>query len=100
MHIGRTAIAWQRGAAAFVISVGLGAGVVSQHETPTPAVLASGETPADGTLPVIPDGGGACIIGLNCGCIRGITCPGTVHHRPAPATGHPHDAPSGPDGGG
>jgi len=46
--------------------------------------------------PVVPVGGGACIIGLNCGCIRGITCPGTVHHPPAPASEHPPDAPAGP----
>ncbi len=121
MDKGRTVIALHRGAAVFVLAVGCGAGVggVSQHETATSAVVAatadtwtsvvSGEAPAPpndpggwagGALPVVPVHGG-CIIGLNCGCIRGITCPGTVHHRhPAPGNIEPHDAPTGPKGGG
>lgn len=44
-----------------------------------------------------PDGGGACIIGLNCGCIRNITCP-APHRRPAPDNGKPHSARPGPGG--
>jgi len=63
----------------------------AQAPTPAPGGLTRG-----GALPVVPVGGGACIIGLNCGCIRGITCPGTVHHPPAPANAHPPDAPAGP----
>jgi hypothetical protein len=58
----------------------------------------SGPTAAGGALPVVPAGGGGCIIGLNCGCIRGITCPGAVHRRPAPANDHPHDPPAVPGG--
>jgi hypothetical protein len=36
-----------------------------------------------GALPVQPVGGGACIIGLNCGCIRNVTCPRPHARRPA-----------------
>jgi hypothetical protein len=114
MNKGRTAIALRGGAAVFVLAVG----VVSQSLANTPAAGAAsaiasetqappkdpggpgGGGGADGALPVVPAHGG-CIIGLNCGCIRGITCPGTVQHRrPAPVNDHPHDAPAGPGPGG
>jgi hypothetical protein len=91
MSRGRTAIALRGGAVVFVFAIGCGAGVgvVSQHETPVSAV-------ADGALPVVPVGGGGCIIGLNCGCVH--NCP-NQHRHPAPATVHPSDAPAGPGGG-
>lgn len=38
---------------------------------------------ARGALPVQPVGGGGCIIGLNCGCIRNVTCPHPHARRPA-----------------
>jgi hypothetical protein len=89
-------------AIAFALAVGFGdvAGVVPSSGATTPALPPhpSGAATGAGALPVVPVGGGACIIGLNCGCIRGITCPGTVHHRPAPANAHPHDPPVGPGG--
>ncbi len=48
-------------------------------------------------MPVVPVGGGACIVGLNCGCIPRLTCP-TPHRRPAPVNDRPRDAPAGPGG--
>jgi hypothetical protein len=56
-----------------------------------------------GALPVVPVGGSGCISGLNCGCIRYVTCPGTVRDRPpAPANIHPPNAnaPAAPGPGG
>ncbi len=61
-----------------------------------PVLIVFALAAAFGTAPP-PDGGGACIIGLNCGCIRNITCP-TPHRRPAPANDTPHSAPAGPGG--
>lgn len=49
-----------------------------------------------GALPVRPAGGGACIIGLNCGCIRYITCPGS-HPRPPVTNSQQHPAPAPQD---
>jgi hypothetical protein len=91
MRKGRTVIALRSGAAVFVLAVGCGAGVgvVSQHETPLSVV-------ADGALPVVPAGGGGCIIGLNCGCVHNCSPP---HRPPAPATVRPSDPPAGPRGG-
>jgi hypothetical protein len=115
MSKARTVIALRAGAGLFVVLVGCGAllGGVSASGAPTPAMTATGvlssETPvpppapsgptAGGALPVVPVGGGACIIGLNCGCIPHHTCP-TPHARPAPTNDHPHVAPGGPAGGG
>jgi hypothetical protein len=49
-------------------------------------------TDGGGAIPVQPVGGGACIIGLNCGCIPHHTCP-TPHLRPGTAGANPHNAP-------
>ena len=115
MNAGRTAIALRAGAGMFVL-VGCGAfaGGVSQSGAPTPTTATSalssetqppphdsgGPTGGGGALPVRPIMG--CYLGLNCGCIRGITCPGTIphHHHPAPTDGQPHDARGGAPGGG
>jgi hypothetical protein len=115
MNQGRTAIALRGGVTVFVLVVGCGAlpGVMSTSSaSPTPTTTSSAVSreaaapsgdpggPSGGALPVAPAHGG-CIIGLNCGCIRGFTCPGTIlHHRPAPTNDRPHGAPGGPAGGG
>ncbi len=110
-HLCGKAIA-SRGAVVFALAVGFGdvAGVVSSSgastatitastavssETPAPPPNPSGPTGGGGALPVVP-AAGACIIGLNCGCIRNITCPGAVHHRPAPSNDHPQVPAAGP----
>jgi len=93
-------------AIAFALALGFGdvanavpsSGAATASMASTPSPHPSGPTTGGGAVPVVPVGGGACIIGLNCGCIRGITCPGTVHHRPAPSNDHPHDPPAGPGG--
>src|ERR1700730_8656909 len=111
MRKGRTAL--RGGAAALALAALCGAVAepptrttatrVLSSETSAPSPPASGPGDgegAGGALPVLPAHGG-CIIGLNCGCIRGITCPGTIpHRRPAPANAQPHDPPAGPGGGG
>ncbi len=118
MNKGWNAIALHGGAAAFALALGYGAvtGVVSagnsltvagpaprelSSETPTPGPAPGDRADGGGALPVVPVGGSGCISGLNCGCIRYVTCPGTVrHHHPAPANDHPPDAPGpGPGGG-
>jgi len=117
MNKGRTAIALRGAAAMFVLMVGCGAAVGAQPSAPTPDTPAtsalSSEMPAPpgdpggltggGALPVVPaklaplPEPGGCIIGLDCGCIRGLTCPGTIpHHKPVPTNGHPQDAPPPP----
>ncbi len=116
MDKGTTAIALRGAAAMFVFAVGCGAAVGANRSAPTPDTPAtsalSGEmhSPSNdpggltggGALPVVParlaplPQPGGCIIGLDCGCIRGVTCPGTVHHRPAPPNDHASDAPAGP----
>ena len=117
MDKGRTAITLRAAAAMFVLMVGCGAAVGAQASPPTPDAPATGapssEMPAPpedpggltggGALPVVParlaplPQPGGCIIGLDCGCIRGVTCPGsTPHHKPAPGDGHPQDAPPPP----
>jgi hypothetical protein len=105
--------AWTAGVAAVAVALGLGvAGVVpagysstvagSARPAPTPAPAPGDRAGGGGALPVVPVGGSGCIAGLNCGCIRYITCPGTVRHRPAPATvnNRPPDAPGAADPGG
>jgi hypothetical protein len=116
MNTGRTAIASRAGAGLFVLMVvgcGAVAGGVSQSGAPTPTTVTSAlssETPSPPNDPGGPAGGGAlpvhpimgCYVGLNCGCIRGVTCPGTIthHHHPAPTNDQPHGAPGGAPGGG
>src|SRR5271156_5110991 len=114
----KSAIALRASVGLSVLMVGCAAAVgAAEPSAPAPAATAtsafSSEAPAPspapssptrgGALPVVPVGGGACIAGLNCGCIRYITCPGTIpHHHPAPANDHPPDAPGpgpGPGGG-
>lgn len=107
MNKGWTAVALRAGTAAIALAAGFGAVVGVQMDTNGTRVL-SGEAPelspvpgdraeGGGALPVVPVGGGACISGLNCGCIRYITCPGTIrHHRPAPVNDHPPDPPAAP----
>ncbi len=65
----------------------------SSSVTPVPP---SPSTPG-GALPVRPAGGGACIIGLNCGCIRNITCPKPRAPRPGNANDQQHSAPAPPN---
>jgi hypothetical protein len=88
------AIALCGAAATLALAVGHGADdnattSASSSVTVTPP---PSPTPADpgGAFPAVPAGGGACIIGLNCGCIPRITCP-TPRRHPGPA-GPGHDA--------
>jgi hypothetical protein len=56
----------------------------------------NGATQGDGgggAIPVQPVGGGACIIGLNCGCIPHRTCP-TPRARPGTDGANQHNAPA------
>lgn len=80
---GITAIALRGCAAVFVVAIGCGVETAAQGGLSIPAAAAmaatSGQPPADpqgpgGALPVVPVHGG-CIVGLNCGCIRGTTGP-------------------------
>jgi hypothetical protein len=81
---GITAIALRGHAAVFVVALGCGVQTAAQGGLSIPAAAAmaaaSGQAHADpqgpggGALPVVPVHGG-CIIGLNCGCIRGTTGP-------------------------
>jgi hypothetical protein len=80
---GITAIALRGYAAVFVVAIGCGVETAAQSGLSMPAAAAmaatSGQPPADpqgpgGALPVVPVHGG-CIVGLNCGCIRGTTGP-------------------------
>ncbi len=82
----------------FAVGVGLAGGPFGAGEPPNTAVGASsavGQTGSDGggALPVQPAGGGACIVGLNCGCIPRITCP-TPHPRPGTAGANQHNPPA------
>ena len=83
MENGITAIALRGCAAVFVVAIGCGVETAAQGGLSIPAAAAmaatSGQPPADpqgpgGALPVVPVHGG-CIVGLNCGCIRGTTGP-------------------------
>ena len=89
-HKGRMAITLCGAVATLAFAVGYGADggptmAASSNVTVTPA---PSPTPGDpsGAFPAQPVGGGACIAGLNCGCIPRLTCP-TPHRRPAPAVG-------------
>ncbi|MEB4211496.1 hypothetical protein [Mycobacterium sp. 94-17] len=62
--------------AAFVVAAGLStAGAPAATASSSDAPSAPG-----GAVRVQPAGGGGCIIGLNCGCVRKVTCP-TPHPR-------------------
>ncbi|WP_156664728.1 hypothetical protein [Mycobacterium sp. 852002-51057_SCH5723018] len=95
---GRRAAAWC-GGAALVLAVGLGLGgsdepataAIGTSSSVTPAPLPAGD--GGGALPVQPVGGGACIVGLNCGCIPRRTCP-TPHARPGIPGANQHNAPA------
>ena len=118
-NIGRSKAALRASASLFVLMVGCGAAAVGagasalapdttatnamSGETPAPPPAPSGPTGGGGALPVLP--ATACVIGLNCGCVRGLTCPGTYpHHHGATTNGQPNYAPAaprpGPSGGG
>jgi|SRR5271169_383555 len=114
---GKRTIALRASAGLFVLMVGCGAAVAARPTAATPDTPATSASSSEmplppedpggltggGALPVVParlaplpDPGG-CIIGLNCGCIRGLTCPGTIpHHHPAPTNGQPQDGPPPP----
>ncbi|MCV7092524.1 hypothetical protein [Mycobacterium interjectum] len=87
------------GAAVF-FAVGLGlAGVQGGAGEPLTSApsSSSGVAPTGGdgggAITVQPVGGGACIIGLNCGCLPRRTCP-TPHPRPGTAGAEQHNAPA------
>ncbi len=90
---------------AFVLALGFGdigtpGNPVPSHrqaQATTPSTQASDSTTGGGALPVVPVGGGGCIIGLNCGCVH--NCP-NQHRHPAPATVQPPDTPPAPPRGG
>ncbi len=86
------------GGAALLFAVALGTvgAQAGTGEPPNSAMSSSSESVAPGgggAIPVQPVGGGACIIGLNCGCIPHRTCP-TPHPRPGTAGGNQHNAPA------
>jgi hypothetical protein len=118
-NIGRSEVALRASTGLFVVMVGCGAALGGvEQSAPTPGTSATSampsETPAPPPAPGGPTGGGgalpvlpatACIIGLNCGCVRGLTCPGAYpHHHGATTNGQPNYAPAaprpGPSGGG
>jgi len=96
--MGRTA-AGVCGGAALLLAVGFA--VTGVHE-PTGGATAPSSSVAPaadgggGAISVQPVGGGACIIGLNCGCIPHRTCP-TPHARPGTAGANQHNAPEPPN---
>jgi hypothetical protein len=101
-----TTIAWRGCVAAFAVTIGCGVVTVAPEglSIPEAAAMAGASAPADphgpgggGALPVVPVHGG-CIIGLNCGCIRGTTGPCSG----PPLLKHPaiHDAPQDARGAG
>ena len=87
------------GGAALVFAVGLGqAGAdepLSSAISPSSSVAPAPPAPG-GAIPVQPVGGGACIIGLNCGCIPHRTCP-TPHPRPGTSGANQHNDPAPPN---
>jgi len=88
--------------AAVVLAIGLGVtgadellnSTIGHSSSVVPAPPSPGGATGGGggALPVQPVGGGACIIGLNCGCIRNITCPKPHPSHPDTANGQ-HNAP-------
>ena len=116
-NVGKSQVALRASAGLFVLMVGCGAAVVGagasalapdttatnamSSQAPAPPTNPGGPTGSGGALPVVPVGGGGCIPGLNCGCIRGITCPGTYpHHHPTVTNGQSNGAPAAPHPGG
>ncbi len=86
------------GGAALVFAVGFGTvGAQAGAGEPLNSAMSTSSQPAapdgGGAIIVQPVGGGACIIGLNCGCIPHRTCP-TPHSRPGTAGANQHDAPA------
>ncbi|MCV7348718.1 hypothetical protein [Mycobacterium parmense] len=78
----RTTVALCGVVAAFAFAFG----VAPDATRPATALASSSEVPP-------PLGGGACIIGLNCGCIRNITCPPPHVRRPTAPADQQHAAP-------
>ncbi|GAB1811031.1 hypothetical protein [Mycobacterium sp. MUNTM1] len=83
-----------------VTAVALAAGLLSGGGAPaataTPAVVTPTPPAPGGAVPVQPVGGGGCIIGLNCGCIRNVTCPSPHPRRPS-VDNSQHAAPTPPN---
>jgi hypothetical protein len=95
IRLGRTAAA-VCGAAALVFAVGLGVAGADEPwsgATLPPTSVAPTAGDGGGAISVRPVGGGACIIGLNCGCIPHRTCP-TPHSRPGTAGAEQHNPPA------
>lgn len=90
------------GAAVFALAIGASLDDATASAATAAASSTSSPAPSNpgGALPVQPVGGGACISGLNCGCIRHITCPwDRVRHQPVPgleANQHAAPAPQNP----
>ena len=70
---------------AFAVGYGVDANTTttraSSSVTSTPTAPVTPAAPPGDASPVQPLGGGGCVIGLNCGCIPRITCPGAHHHH-------------------
>ncbi|RAU92034.1 hypothetical protein DQP58_19440 [Mycobacterium colombiense] len=81
---------------ALVVAVGLSSGGAPVANASSSVVTPAPPAPG-GALPVHPaGGGGGCIIGLNCGCARNVTCPSSHPHRPS-ADKNQHAAPAPPN---
>ncbi|OBA70734.1 hypothetical protein A5641_02850 [Mycobacterium sp. 1554424.7] len=95
IRIGRTAAA-VCGGGALVLAAGFGVAGADEPSTGATAP-ASSVAPTTGggggAISVRPAGGGACIVGLNCGCIPHRTCP-TPHPRPNNTGENQHNAPA------
>lgn len=86
------------GGAALVFAAGFGAlGAQAGAAEPPNSAMSAPPQPAatdgGGAIIVQPVGGGACIIGLNCGCLPRRTCP-TPHAHPANPGANQHNAPA------
>ncbi|SPM27037.1 hypothetical protein [Mycobacterium terramassiliense] len=91
------------GGAALIFAVTLGtvgaqAGAAEPRNSATSSSSGVAPTGGDGggAITVQPVGGGACIIGLNCGCLPRRTCP-TPHPRQGTAGADQHNAPAPPN---
>ncbi|OSC25408.1 hypothetical protein B8W69_19160 [Mycobacterium vulneris] len=81
---------------AVVLAAGLSSGG-APAATATPSVVTPAPPAPGGAVPVQPVGGGGCIIGLNCGCIRKVTCPSPHPRRPSvDSNQHAAPAPANP----
>jgi hypothetical protein len=94
------------GGAALVVAIGFGVAGAGEALTtatsPSSSVVPAPPSPepitggsGGGALPVQP-AAGACIIGLNCGCIPHHTCP-TPHPRPGNTGTNQHNPPAPQD---